>query len=102
MAAKLKHAVETTFLNSWAEAGVYDLKVNKPVWEQMRRLGMDLLDVIYVLRTGVVVESDMIGSKGLWTVRGKTVEEKGIEVRIAVVSTEYNVELLRITLVGRR
>lgn len=101
MGAKLKHPVETTFINEWVETGAYDLIVNLTVAGQMRRLKVDLLDVNHVLRTGIVVRSDMQEAKGLWSVRGDTVEEVTLEIRIAVVSSECEVELLRILRVER-
>lgn len=101
MAAKPKHAVETTFINSWVETGVYSLVVNATVAEQMRRLKIDLVDVNYILRTGRVVRSDMVESKGLWNVLGRTVDGAALEVIITVISAEYEVELLRIVKVQR-
>ena len=102
MSAQLKHEVETTFINEWVESGAYSLVVSTTVAEQMRRLRIDLVDVNYVLRTGIVVQSDMIETKGLWDVRGKTVDSATIEMKIAVVSSECEVELLRIIMVKRR
>ena len=102
LAAVLKYTIETNFINSWVETGVYNLVVNTTVAEQLRRLRVDLVDVNHVLRTGLVVRSDMIESKGLWDVRGPTVDGVLLEIKIAVVSSEYEVELLRIIAVERR
>ncbi|HVV94270.1 MAG TPA: hypothetical protein VHD15_12710 [Hyphomicrobiales bacterium] len=96
-----KFKVETTFINSWVETGVYELVVNSTVAEAMRRQKVDLVDVNCVLRTGSVVRSDMDESRGLWDVRGKTVDGIVLELKIAVISTEYEVELLRIVTVRR-
>jgi hypothetical protein len=68
----------------------------------MRRINVDLVDVNHVLRTGIVVESDMLDSKGLWDVRGKTVDAATLEMKIAVIAAECEVELLRIVAVNRR
>jgi hypothetical protein len=102
MAAQRKHAVETNFINAWVETGVYNVVINMNVAAQMRRLHVDLLDVNFVLRTGVVVRSDMIESRGLWDVRGKTVDGAALEIKIAVISSVYEVEVLRIVMVQRR
>jgi hypothetical protein len=68
----------------------------------MRRICIDLVDVNFVLRTGLVVRSDMLEFRGLWDVRGKTVDGVMLEIKTAVVSSEYEVELLRIMKVQRR
>lgn len=90
-----RHEIETTYINLWAETE-YALVVNSAVAQQMQRLNIDLVDVNHVLKTGSVVRSDMIESRGHWNVRGETVDEARIELSIAVVSSEYEVELLRI------
>ena len=102
MAAQPKHEFETTFINTWVETGVYSLVVNMTVAAQMRRLKVDLVDINYVLRTGYVFRSDMDESKGLWDVRGQTVDGVTLEVKIAVISSSCEVELLRIVTVERR
>lgn len=96
MAALRQHEAETTFINAWAEVGTYDLVVNAAVSASMRRQKLDLLDVNNVLKTGRVVGSDMIGSRGLWDVRGQTTEGVWLVVRIAVSSAEPEVELLQV------
>lgn len=102
MAAQRKHELETTFINAWVETGVYSLVVNMTVAASMRRQQIDLIDVNHVLRTGLVVRSDMLESRGLWDVSGRTVDGVRLELKIAVVSAEYEVELLRILKVQRR
>ena len=54
------------------------------------------MDVNHVLRTGRVIRSDMIGRRGLWDVRGETVDGVILEITIAVISTEYEVEILEV------
>jgi len=44
----------------------------------------------------------MLEFRGLWDVRGKTVDGVMLEIKTAVVSSEYEVELLRIMKVQRR
>jgi hypothetical protein len=100
--AAVKHEIETTYINLWVEAGVYELVVNRTISEALRRLKIDLTDVNYVLKTGAVVDSDMIESRGLWCVRGDTIDELRLEITIAVISNEYEVEVLRIVKVRRR
>ncbi len=102
MAAKNQHVVETTFINEWAETGVYNVKVNGPVSEQMLRHRIDLLDINMILRTGRVVRSGMFGSQGLWNVRGHTADAHKLEIVITVISAFNEVELLRIVSVQRR
>ena len=70
MSAQLKCEIETTYINTWVETGVYSLVVNTVVASQMLRFRIDLLDVNFVLRTGFVVRSDMLGSRGLWMFAG--------------------------------
>ena len=38
----------------------------------------------------------MIGRRGLWDVRGETVDGVILEITIAVISTEYEVEILEV------
>ncbi|RFB78595.1 hypothetical protein [Methylovirgula sp. 4M-Z18] len=99
--AAARHDLETTYINEWVETGVYELVVNTTVSAQMRRQGIDLVDVNHVLRTGRVVRSDMIGRRGLWDVLGTTVEDISVGIRVAVVSSEYEVELLQVVKVKR-
>ncbi len=89
------NAVETTFINTWAEVGARVLRV--PI--DLRKLvpdGVDLLDINFVLKTGLVIRSGMIGSRGLWLVRGTTVDEMLLDIQVAVESEEWDVELLRV------
>jgi len=100
--AAARNKIETTYINTWVDTGVYELVVNSTVAAVMRRLKIDLLDVNHVLRTGDVIRSDMLESRGLWDVRGETVDNVTLDIKIAVVSSEYEVELLRIVKVRRR
>lgn len=95
-----KHEVETTYINLWAETA-YDLVVSSAMSHEMHRLGIDLVDVNYVLKTGSVVSSDMIDYRGLWVVHGATLDGGRLKLVIAVVSSECEVELLRIVDVRR-
>lgn len=88
--------LETTYINEWVETGAYELTVGTPAAAQLRRLGVDLLDVNFVLRTGRVVRSDMLDQRGLWDVVGTNVDGILVEIQIAVVSATCEVELLRI------
>lgn len=90
------HEVETSYINLWAEAGAYGLEVNTPVSAALTRQKLDLVDVNFVLKTGEVIRSDMIGERGLWIVHGTTADEEKIELKIAVRSSEYDVELLQV------
>lgn len=99
--AAVRHQVETTFINSWVEDGAYELVVNTAIAATMRRLEIDLVDVNHVLKTGEVFRSDMLESRGLWEVRGTTVNDVVLDIEIAVVSSECEVELLRIVKVKR-
>ena len=99
--AAVSHQTETIYINSWVEDGIYELVVNTTIADTMRRLKIDLVDVNHVLKTGSVVSSDMLESRGLWDVRGTTVDEVVLDVTIAVVSSECEVELLRIVKVRR-
>lgn len=96
-----KHEVETTYINEWVETGVYDLVVNLRVAREMRAEGIDIVDVHHVLRTGRVVRSDMLESRGLWNVKGETIDGVRLEVQIAVESGQCEVELLRIVWLKR-
>ena len=96
MAALLKHEPETIFINTWAEAGTFDLVVNSTVSHSLRRQRLDLLDVNCVLKSGRVTSSDMLDSLGLWTVRGETTEGDWLEALIVVRSADPEVELLKV------
>ena len=102
MAALPKYKIETQYINTWVETGSYSLVVTSAVAAMLRRLAVDLVDVNYVLRTGFVFRSDMDESKGLWDIRGKTVDDVMLEIRVAVISSVYEVELLQILTVERR
>jgi hypothetical protein len=99
--AALKHEIETAFINLWVEEGLYELVVSARIGQTLRELKIDLMDVNHVLKTGNVVESDMLENRGLWNVRGKTVDDVSLILTIAVISSEYEVELLRIVKVKR-
>lgn len=99
--AAIKHEVETTYINSWVESGVYELVINQTMAGAMRRHKIDLVDINYVLRSGRVVHSDMLERRGLWDIEGITVDGVSLIIRVAVVSSEYEVELLRILNVER-
>jgi hypothetical protein len=43
-----------------------------------------------------VIRSGMLGNRGLWVVRGPTFDGQVIDLTVAVVSTEYDVELLEV------
>ncbi|MBG6211717.1 hypothetical protein IWQ49_006408 [Labrenzia sp. EL_126] len=98
--AAIKHEVETEFINLWAETD-YDLVVNATVSSSMRRQGLDLLDVNFVMKTGMVINSDMRDSRGLWCVRGETVDDVELDLTVLVESSNYQVELLRVVKVIR-
>ena len=68
----------------------------------MRAAGVDLCDVIYVLANGRVVRSGMLESCGLWDVRGWTLDGIFLELTVAVISSEYDVELLEVVVVRKR
>jgi hypothetical protein len=61
-----------------------------------------LVDVNNALKTGHVVRSDMLESRGLWDVVGETVDDEVLDLQVAVVSSECEVELLRVMKVRRR
>lgn len=95
------HELETSYINLWVEAGVYELVVSVGISQTLHDLRIDLTDVNHVLRTGSVVRSDMLENRGLWDVRGSTTEGVALEVTISVISSEYTVELLKIEKVRR-
>lgn len=98
----IRHEVETTYINEWVEVGAYELVVNAKTADEMRRQSVDLVDINYVLRTGRVVQSDMLDARGLWDVLGETIDGDLLNLQIAVVSSECEVELLRIIKLKRR
>lgn len=98
----IRHEVETTFINQWVEFGAYELVVGVTTAEEMRSQRIDLVDINYVLRTGRVVASDMLESRGLWDVVGVTIDGDTLDLQIAVVSSECEVELLRVVKIRRR
>ena len=102
MGAAAKFEFETTFINSVIGAGAYGLTVTITASRGMRQAGVDLCDVNHVLLTGKVVRSDMLESRGLWDVRGWTVEGIYLELTVAVISSEYDVELLEVVIVKKR
>lgn len=102
MAAQEEFAFETEFINGVFGSGVYSLTVSRSGAAAMRRLGVTIPDVTYVLMRGEVVRSDMLEMRGLWDVRGQTVDDVDLELTVAIVSVEFDVELLEIVLVKRK
>lgn len=98
--AAVKHDIETTYINVWAETG-FSLIVRSETVRQMDQMSIDLVDINHVLKTGLVTHSDMFDSRGLWTVRGTTVDDICVELKIAVESSRYEVEVLQILEVKR-
>lgn len=98
----VRHEVETTYINEWVEFGAYELVVSAITANEMRSQRVDLVDINHALKTGRVVASDMLDNRGLWDVVGVTVDNEILELRVAVVSSECEVELLRVMKVKRR
>lgn len=98
----VRHKIETTYINQWVECGAYELEVKTETADEMRRQGVDLVDINYVLRTGKVIASDMLESRGRWDVTGGTIDGELLELQIAVDSSECEVELLRVLKIRRR
>ena len=94
--AVARHKVETTFINAWAVGGDFEIVLGVLVSQQMRDIGIALVDVNFILKTGSVIDSDMLGSRGLWVVRGETLDGVWIDAEIAVRSTTGEVELLKL------
>jgi len=99
--ATAPYKIETTFINNWSDGGFYELEVNINTSEAMRRQNIDLVDVNHVLKTGDVVRSDMLDTKGLWDIYGETIDGVELELKILVNSTEFEVGLVRVIKVKR-
>jgi len=102
MAAEKQFAFETEFINGVFGSGVYSLTVSRTGAAAMRRLQVTIPDVTYVLMHGHVIRSDMLDRRGLWDVRGETVDGVSLELTVAIVSVEFDVELLEILLVKEK
>jgi hypothetical protein len=102
LGAPEKHEIETACINQLMAGGIYDLTVHREAMRGMRQIGVDLPDVHYVGSTGRVTSSGMRGNRGLWVVRGPTIDGIPIELTVSVVSTEYDVELLEVCSVKMR
>jgi len=101
LGAPKKFEIETECINQLM-SGAYGLTVRVSVAQEMRLAGIDLTDVQYVGSTGRVVRSGMLGNRGLWVVRGETTEGVTIELTVAVISSDYDVELLEVQSVTKR
>lgn len=101
MGAPKKFDIETACINQLMRAGYYELTVLQEAREGMRQAGVDLTDVHYVGSTSPVVWSGMLGNRGLWVVRGPTLDGVIIELTVSVVSTEYDVELREVCAVQK-
>lgn len=86
--------LETTWINEWVDTGDCDLTVPKETERMLSSAGLDLADITYGLRTGVVVDSDMDESKGRWVVLCRTVDDEEFLLTILVDASEYAVELI--------
>lgn len=96
MAAKKQFAFETEFINRVFGSGTYSLTISRIGADAMHRLGITIPDLTYVLMNGRVVRSDMLEMRGFWDVRGFTVDGVELELSVAIVSAEFDVELLGI------
>ena len=96
------HKIETDFINNVFESGIYSLTVSRKGAASMREIGVTIPDITYAFSNGRVIESDMLEMRGLWVVRGKTVDDVDLDMTVAVISCEYDVELLEVILVERR
>jgi hypothetical protein len=101
MNANAKFKVETTYINEVIRSGIYSLKVTMKAAADMAAAEMSLADVTYVLMRGQVVRSDMLEMRGLWDVRGKTVDGAVLQLTVAVISVEHEVELFEVLLVKK-
>jgi hypothetical protein len=101
MVAQAEFEIETTCINALMEDGLNVLTITREAANAMRRERVDICDVSYVLINGRVIRSDMLEQRGLWTVRGQTVDDVVLELEVAVESSEYDVELLRVVVVRR-
>lgn len=102
MAAKPKFKLETEYINTLVGDGAYGLTVTRTASAEMKSLGVVLADVNHVLTTGNVVRSDMLEMRGLWDVHGSTVNDMDLELTVAVIANEYDVELLEVLLLKRK
>lgn len=98
----LQHSDETTFLNAWMQAGACVLGVAAEASVDISNLRIGLLDVAYVLKTGIVVRSDMLEDKGLWEVVGHSVDGLDLQVRLVISSADCNLKVLRVKKVSGR
>lgn len=101
MVSPVAFQTETVFINDWVETGV-SLTVHIVADGHMATLGVDLCDINHVLRTGQVVGSDMLDSRGLWIVQGETVDDDTLFLTICVVSSECDVELIAVSKLEKR
>jgi hypothetical protein len=101
MNARPKFDIETVYINEVIASGIYSLTVTRKAATEMRAAETNLADVTYVLMHGRVVRSDMLEMRGLWDVRGKTVDGAVLELTVAVISVEHNLELLEVLLVKK-
>lgn len=89
------HVAETTFINEWADYHRLDFEVDVKNFNKLGEQGhYDALDVLEVLKNGQVINSDMDGDFGLWTIVGETVDDDLLEICIRVKSSEGCVELV--------
>jgi uncharacterized DUF497 family protein len=103
LAARLKHQIETTYINEFMRDHAYGVGWTGKVDGDMARAKVDLADVNQVLRAGQVGRSDMTASgEGLWWVYGKTVDQLTLEVTVTVVAQEYRVTIIGVRKQSRR
>lgn len=86
--------LETIWINGWVDTGDCDLTISADVESMLLSAKLDLADVTYGLRTGMVVHSDMDESKGRWVVHCHTIDGDAFLLTILVNSNEYEVEVL--------
>lgn len=95
-AQKKKFEIETSCINQLMRDGYYGLTVHADARAGMKDAGIDLTDVHYIGGTGRVISSGMLGNRGLWVVRGASIDGVVADLTVAVISTEYDVELLEV------
>jgi hypothetical protein len=102
VAAQRKFGIETDYINAVFGTGIYSLTVSRKGASDMRLIGVTIPDVTFIFMNGRVVRSDMLDMRGLWHVRGKTVDGLELELIVAVISSEYDVELLEVLAVKEK
>jgi len=92
-----KLSIETEFLREFAQTYISEIAITTRAMDDLKRLGVGLADVIFVLQNGRVTISNKEEPEGAkWYVEGNTCDGENLSVSLHVWCDHYHVRVLRV------